>query len=129
MRLRFILGVSLKQLWNNVKSTIVVFLSLTVCVTSVFLMAEALLYSNNFIQNIEVNRRTYMEKMCVDTGHRRFVYGAVVDCICHSSTVYFGKNFGGVYSIREVAVHSEYGHHRSYICCYRGARNTANEKE
>lgn len=59
MRLRFILGVSLKQLWNNVKSTIVVFLSLTVCVTSVFLMAEALLYSNNFIQNIEVNRRTY----------------------------------------------------------------------
>ncbi len=59
MRLRFILGVSVKQLWNNIKSTLVVFLSLTVCVTSVFLMAEALLYSNSLIQNIEVNRRTY----------------------------------------------------------------------
>lgn len=59
MRWRFILSVSLKQLWNNIKSTLVVFLSLTVCVTSVFLMAEALLYSNTFIQNMEVNRRTY----------------------------------------------------------------------
>ena len=59
MRFRFILGVSLKQLWNNLKSTLVVLLSLTVCITSIFLMAEAMLYSNTFLQNLDQNRRTY----------------------------------------------------------------------
>lgn len=59
MRLDFILNVSIKQLWNNLKSTIVIILSLTMCITSVFLMAEAMLYSNTFLQNIEENRRTY----------------------------------------------------------------------
>ena len=59
MRIRFILGVSLKQLWYNLKSTLVVLLSLTICIASVLLMAEASLYSNTFLQNIDENRRTY----------------------------------------------------------------------
>lgn len=53
----------MKQLWNNLKSTIVIILSLTVCITSVFLMAEALLYSSNFLWDIELNRRTYETNM------------------------------------------------------------------
>ena len=59
MRFRFVLDVSIKQLLNNLNSTFVVVLSLTVCIASVFLMAEALLYSNDFLKDIEVNRRTY----------------------------------------------------------------------
>lgn len=59
MRFRFVWGVSIKQLLNNLNSTCVVVLSLTACIASVFLMAEALLFSNDFLKDIEVNRRTY----------------------------------------------------------------------
>ena len=63
MRTRFVIAVSLKQLQSNLKSTLVVILCLTICVASVFLMAESLLYSNNFLQDIEINRRTYSVNM------------------------------------------------------------------
>lgn len=74
MRLRFIFSVSLKQLWNNLKSTIVIILSLTVCITSVFLMAEALLYSNNFLADIELNQRTYVLDTSDDTADNKNTY-------------------------------------------------------
>ncbi len=74
MRLRFIFSVSLKQLWNNLKSTLVIILSLTVCITSVFLMAEALLYSNNFLTDIELNRRTYEINMPGSTTDNKTSY-------------------------------------------------------
>lgn len=59
MRFRFVLESSFKQLIRNIKSTVVIILSLTVCVSAVFFMAEALLYSTNFLKNIAVNKRTY----------------------------------------------------------------------
>jgi len=59
MRSRFVLEASIKQLIRNIKSTVVIILSLTICVASVFFMAEALLYSTNFLKNMAVNKRTY----------------------------------------------------------------------
>lgn len=59
MRVRFVVEASVNQLIRNIKSTVVIILSLAVCITSVFFMTEALLYSTNFLKNMLVNKRTY----------------------------------------------------------------------
>lgn len=74
MRTRFVIAVSLKQLRSNLKSTLVVILCLTICIASVFLMAESLLYSNNFLQDMEVNRRTYSVNMSVSSEKSKETY-------------------------------------------------------
>lgn len=80
MRFLFVVDVSIKQLLNNFKSAFVVILSLTVCIASVFLMTEVLLYSNEFLKDIEVNRRTYsiMGGEKVDCENTYKVYEEVV---------------------------------------------------
>ncbi len=57
--LRFVLNASFKHILGNLKSSLIIFFSLTVCTLCALLMTEAMIFSSSFLENIDTNMRTY----------------------------------------------------------------------
>ena len=96
MRIRFIFITSIKHISYNIKSSLVVLISLTICICSIFLMAEALLYSNSFLENAEINKRTYSVEV-IGRPHESDKTYAIFNELINGDTLPKISSFSGIY--------------------------------
>lgn len=77
MRFLFTFQISVKQLWSNRKSSVIIFISLSVCIAAILLLMESLLYSTSFLKNVETYKRTYNLNMSSYTQDYESTYQLV----------------------------------------------------